>query len=587
MYDYRFAGNARCFLGGPQTGKTTQLIEELRALAGKGGSTLVCCATQHMADAFKMQAAAAGIDIDNNIEFATAAHVATLIIATPQAQEVTGRKSHVLCEYEERVLLEDMRTSSMKGKRLKEMLGFFYRQFSELHTPEEWDSTVEEEYILNLLRSNLDFTGGVLRYELAGVALQALEGSLDLKERFSWDNVIVDDYALLSRGMQILVAALATKQLVIASDVLGARTAPLPFPYLEGIQELIDANPAAHVTQLTKSNQPAQIVDALGHLRADASIAPERSLIIDGAQAREDALTLHVADDMGGELRVIAQSVTEAQERDESIAVVGTNNIWRSNVVHALEQLEIAVQLPSKKVSVKDFGDERQAARVRKNALEQLRANPRDGVAWRSIFAAGDYVARSVGITQLKELAHTLGAGMLDTLDSIACGKIELDEEHKALQEVADIYKQTLAELDASASKGVKSTSDSKDAAQNSSAVLVCRPEELFGMHVDHIVFGGFVDGLIPKRDYFDTAKVVGARKERMRAQDVETVHLVLSRACKSIAFTAFAQASLPVAERLGLRIDRIRFKEGMRVCSLHPSSLCADMGIAPQEDNE
>ena len=104
---------------------------------------------------------------------------------------------------------------------------------------------------------------------------------------------------------------------------------------------------------------------------------------------------------------------------------------------------------------------------------------------------------------------------------------------------------------------------------------------------MDHIVFGGFVDGLIPKRDYFDTAKVVGARKERMRAQDVETVHLVLSRACKSIAFTAFAQASLPVAERLGLRIDRIRFKEGMRVCSLHPSSLCADMGIAPQEDNE
>ena len=580
MYDYRFAGNARCFLGGPQTGKTTQLIEELRALAGNGSSTLVCCATQQLADAFKVQAAAAGISVDNNIKFTTAANVAAVVIATPQAQETTGRKSHVLCEYEERVLLEDMRTSSMKGKRLKEMLGFFYRQFSELQTPEEWDSTVEEEYILNLLRANLDFTGGVLCYELAGVALQALEGDPDLRARFTWDNVIVDDYALLSRGMQILVAAFAAKQLIIASDVLGERTSPLPFPYLKGVQEFIDANPAAQVTQLSKSNQPAQIVDALGRLRADASIAVERSLPIDGRDAQQGTLTLHVTDDMGGELRVLAQSVTKAQESGESIAVVGTNNIWRSNVVRALEQLEIAVQLPDKKVSVKDFGDEKQAARIRKNALEQLRANRRDGVAWRSVFAAGDYVARSVGITQLRELARTLEIGMLDTLDSVACGKIKLDEEHKALQEVADIYKQTLAELDANEAKGNKPANSSKNATQKRNGVLVCRPEELFGMHVDHIVFGGFVDGLIPKRDYFDTAKVVGARKERMHAQDVETVHLVLSRACKSITFTAFAQASLPVAERLGLCIDRIRFKEGMRVCKVHASSLKELIGL-------
>lgn len=593
MYDYRFAGTTRCYMGGPQTGKTTHLVEELAVLARNAEeTTLVCCATPELLNTFKAQAAAAGIPMQSNIQFATVADIAARVIATPEARQATQRGSHVLCEYEERVLLEDMRTITMKGKRLKELLGFLYRQFSEVMTPQEWDATVEEQQVMELLYKNLNFTGGVLRYELASVALQALNANPQLSERFAWDNVIVDDYALLSRGLQLCAAAFARKTLVIASDVIGARTAPLPFPYLRGLGEFVDANPSASVVELSTSYQPAQIVQGLEHLRQEPSIAVEKSPALAGVDAQEPAMKLQEADDMGGELGLIARCVQDAQARGESVAVVGTNNIWRSNAMRALESLGMKVQLPAKRINVKDFSDEHQAARIRKDALAQLQHDSRDGVAWRTVLAAGDYVARSVGVTQLRTLAGEQGLDMLATLEGIAAGSIELGAEQEALAELAQIYEQALAELQAQAGEqgavtatvsddaNAANTDDSSKATPSSAAVLLCRPEELFGTQVDHVVFGGFVDGLIPKRDYFDSSKILGARKLRMEAYNAELMHMVLGRANKSITFTAFTHASLPVAERLELRIDRIYFKEGMRACKVHASSLKELIGV-------
>lgn len=575
MYDYRFAGSARCFTGGPQTGKTMRLVSELGALQASGGKTLVCCVTPELARAFKAKAELAGVPT-GDVEFTTIEAVAAQIMATPQAQEVTGRGGHVLCGYEERVLLEDMRTSTMKGKRLKELLGFLYRQLSELSTPQEWDATVEEKQVMELLYGNLNFTGGVLRYELASVVLQAINASPQLKEHFTWDNVIVDDYALLSRGMQVLAGALASKNLIIASDALGSRTAPLPFPYLKGLQEFLGDNPGAAIEELSCSYQPKRIVEALNALRAEKALATDGLPTLNDGQDNAHSMILDVAQDMGGELRAMAQHANSALERGQSVAIVGTNSVWRSNVVHTLESLGLSVRLAAKDISVKDFSDERQAVRIRKDALNQLRQNRRDGVAWRTVFAAGDYVARSVGIMQLKELAAEQGLGMLDTLDAITSGQIEPKGSQTALAAIAQLYSCGLKELDENSCEGNTVPCE----ATSSQAVLVCKPEELFGLHVDCVIFGGFVDGLIPSRDYFDSSKVLGARKERERARDLETLHLVLGRAAKSIIFTAFTLASLPVAERLALRIDRIYLKDGVRTCRVHPSSMTQDIGL-------
>lgn len=579
MYDYRFSGQVHCIIGGPQTGKTTRLVEKLVNLAGASGSkTLVCCSTQEQAAALGAQAGQIGLPEGADVKFSTVADMAHEIIATPQAQAITQRKGHVLSEYEERVLLEDMRTSTMKGKRLKELLGFLFRQFSELASKEEWGVTVEEEMILDLLRKNLDFTGGVLRYELASLALEALAASSELQQRFSYDNVLVDEYGLLSRGMQICAAALATETLTIASDTVGGRTAPLPFCYAQGVQDLIDANEGAQVARAEDSTQTKQIADALNAVRNSKALAQDQALPVAGRADDERSLTLEVAGDMGDELKEIALRVHQAMSDGRSIAVVGTNKIWRANVMKTLDSLSIPVQAPAKKLAIKDFCNQRQSAAVREDALGMLRHDKSDGVAWRTIFALGDYVARSVGMTQLKDAAAAKGLDMLATLDALSADKTAIGSANSALAEIVGIYEQTLEELAASPA-GQEAPNDEDDKA----GVLVCRPEDLFGKHVDCIVFGGFVDGFIPSRAYFDSSQMLGAKKERAHAHDLELLHLALGSASKQIVFTSFTHASLNVAEPLQLCIDRIYLKDGMRTCRVHTSSLGQIIGLTEE----
>ena len=101
-------------------------------------------------------------------------------------------------------------------------------------------------------------------------------------------------------------------------------------------------------------------------------------------------------------------------------------------------------------------------------------------------------------------------------------------------------------------------------------AVLTYR--ETIVAKADTLVIAGFVNGFIPKGDWFDLTKTPIAKQPGLRAEDARLVTALMSAAQHSLVFSAFDSIDLETALRLRLKIDRIRMEKGRRMASISPS---------------
>ena len=125
-------------VGGVGCGKTQQLIERVCSLLSggeKAGNVLVLCATPQACESFTLRLNAAGEEAGVNadeIAVTTPRALALEVLSDAEAVRWSGREPRLLTAYEELFLLEDMKVSGLRPKRLREMLKFFYRSWTEL-----------------------------------------------------------------------------------------------------------------------------------------------------------------------------------------------------------------------------------------------------------------------------------------------------------------------------------------------------------------------------------------------------------------------------------------------------------------------
>ena len=130
-------------VGGVGTGKTQELINRaVKALkqGAKATDVLVLCATPQAALAFKARldaaAEAAGVSAAD-VAVTTPRALALDVMGDAEAIRWSGREPRLLTDYEKLFLLEDMKVSGLRPKRLREMLKFFYRSWTELADDDE------------------------------------------------------------------------------------------------------------------------------------------------------------------------------------------------------------------------------------------------------------------------------------------------------------------------------------------------------------------------------------------------------------------------------------------------------------------
>lgn len=185
-------------------GKTTRLVERAAALLEGGAAPsdlLVLAATP---DAARMLAARLEAACGAAVEATCVREVALGLLATEGGRAFSDRAGRLVTPVEMGFIMEDMKTCGLKNRRLKEMLKFFYRSWTELVEDADgnadWLLAGEEADVHGLLKGILDFTGGILEPELSALAVRYLLADGEALAGAQRAHVLVDDYQMLSRA---------------------------------------------------------------------------------------------------------------------------------------------------------------------------------------------------------------------------------------------------------------------------------------------------------------------------------------------------------------------------------------------------
>ena len=544
------------------------------------------------------------------VQVLTCRELACAVLADPDSAAATGMsfssgRARLLSAYETDFLMEDVKTLGARPKRLREMLKFFYRGWTELADEDpEWLFTVEEIDTFEFLTCELQYLGAMMEPQVSNLATKALRMEGQVRERFARKHVFVYGYQSLSRASQLLCQLVAGKELVAGAGPDMGVDVFESYAYPAGVENFVHLNPAAEVVE----------VGARGA----------------GADKVRDAHSWKTpADEVEGTADAIAAAV-EAGANAEDIAVATFHPWWTQQMARALQArgLQANAWLGAPKL----HGDIRELDRclgLRTVTLLRLLADEHDGMAWRSWFGFGDYLARSNQFAEMRrrvcgmhigegctvaaskraevrvrEAASECGKGATcgdardargksaarlsahgDVHGDLAAYGIDLDSDLKPLfAEVCDLrgpkllayLVETLAGPDVPLPASVRpllALGPDADAAQMvaeldrlqffsgvpaRAGVTVASFAALADIDFDQVFIVGFANGLFPRADYFDLTKVTVDKQAKMGERDTRAARAMAGLGTQGLHAGSFERCERMLADRMGVKQVRI-----------------------------
>lgn len=602
-------------LGLAGTGKTETLIGQLRALLDRGVNTSdirVLCASPDACAAFKARLG----EQAEGVEITTARDLALDILSSEEAIASIGRKPRILSSFEENFLLEDMKTGGLRPRRLREILKFFYRGWTELADEDEgWLITLEEKETHELIRKNLAFIRGILEPELSPLAFKYLRDNEQAREQLQVDHLFVDDYQCFNRASQALANILATQSITITGHEVECVEVEDPYPYAAGMEEFASVNPTAEEVVLETSHLPIAVTSAVNALLAQGAVesgevpAPSKDAPA-GSVSTLEFLTYH--NEFDGIADRAVKGVKEGIKPSD-IYIVSPNAHWTKKISSALGSRSLAVDaLPGKQVLSGDIRDYSKCAPLRMYTLLRLAADPDDAVAWRSWCGYGDYLTNSATLSELRRYAETRGINLSHALKDLEKDPTIITDGAKILgayraaqallNKVQDLTGSNLLETLGSV-MGLKpdsspyllvrelclpfriDTADAGALAKNAeanllsprfdttrNAVRIGPASRLCGLSPRLLIYSGFVNGFLPDRDFFDATITTLDKQEVIHARNTKALYTCIGKASGDLVFSYFIKTDLESAEKLKLEIERIRLEKGVRMCIISPS---------------
>ena len=557
----------------------------------------------------------AGPDVNRTVDAGevrvlTCRELACAVLADPDSAAATGMsfssgRARLLSAYETDFLMEDVKTLGARPKRLREMLKFFYRGWTELADEDpEWLFTVEEIDTFEFLTCELQYLGAMMEPQVSNLATKALRMEGQVRERFARKHVFVYGHQSLSCASQLLCQLVAGEELVAGAGPDMGVDVFESYAYPAGVEDFVRLNPAAEVVE----------VGAQG---------------VVGDKVCDAHSWKTPADEVEGTADAIAAAV-EAGTNAEDIAVVTFHPWWTQQMARALQArgLQANAWLGAPKL----HGDIRELDRclgLRTVTLLRLLADGHDGMAWRSWFGFGDYLARSNQFAEMRRRVCGMhigegctvaaskraevsaqgaasmrgkGATCGDARD--ACGEgaaklsahgdvhgdlaaygIDLDSDLKPLfAEVCDLrgpkllayLVETLAGPDVPLPASVRpllALGPDADAAQMvaeldrlqffsgvpaRAGVTVASFAALADIDFDQVFIVGFANGLFPRADYFDLTKVTVDKQAKMGERDAHAARAMAGLGTRGLHVSCFERCERMLADRMGVKQVRI-----------------------------
>lgn len=464
--------------GGVGCGKTAALITRVATFLEDGAAPkdmLVLAATPDAARVLSARLTEAIGERGAAIEVACTRDVALGLLASEEGRAFSGRAGRLVTPLELGFIMEDMKTSGLKQRRLREMLKFFYRNWTELAGGAEdddgWLIPGEEADVHALLKDVLRFTGGILEPEAAAMAVRFLLACPEVLASAQRTHVLVDDYQMHSRASQHLANLLARDSITVAADPTAVVEVFDSYPYGEGIGEFTQANEDCERVVLNESHACASAAWAASRLRTslDAGAAPlgdagaesdapsptqSTSSATSGTTAAPTApdraaaaasFTALEATNPAAEMASVADAVQATLEEGadpSSIYVLAFHPAWERRVARALETRGIAAATPVRgRVAAGDYRDLDRCAAARLLTALALVANAHDALAWRAWCGFGDYLANSAVFADMRAEADARNQGLVAMLDEVAAAAPEEGFPGTGIGRVLDAYR--------------------------------------------------------------------------------------------------------------------------------------------------
>ena len=619
--------------GGVGCGKTTALVARVAALLEDGAAPedmLVLAATPDAARVLGARLTEAAGERGAAIEVTCAREVALGLLASEEGRAFSGRAGRLVTPLELGFIMEDMKVSGLKQRRLHEMLKFFYRNWTELAGGAEdddgWLIPGEEADVHALLKDVLHFTGGILEPEASAMAVRFLFACPEVLASAQRTHVLVDDYQMHSRASQHLANLLARDSVTVAADPTAVVEVFDSYPYGEGIGEFTQANEGCERVVLSESRACASAARAASRLRIslDAGAAPSDT------ETEGASFTALEAADPAAEMAAVADAVQvalEAGTNPSSIYILAFHPAWERRIARALEARDIAATLPIRgRVAAGDYRDLDRCAPARLLTALALVADPTDALAWRAWCGFGDYLANSPAFADMRAEGETQGKGLVAMLEEVAVAAPEEGFPGTGIGRVLDAYRagRALVErlqglegneligaladaLNLSAEEcertmqlasaltapepDVNAPSDARAmiarARQRMNApvfetteghVLIGDSAHLTGLTPATLVLCGFVNGFFPTRDFFDATVTTPDKQKLVRATDTRRLYAAAGKATQRLTASWFTSIGLVEAETLKLEIGRVKLRRGERIAVTAPSIYLADI---------
>lgn len=590
----------------PCRGAEQAILSKLDSACAAGKSALLLCVDEVSAQNYRAELAAQNTTTAfSTRNVITVQDMALKILSDSAVQETCGRDCRLIDSNENDVLLEDVKVTGIKPKRLREMLKFFYNSIANCADEEPgWLISGEEQKVYSVLMENLEQRKAVLNYELSDLAYKGAVGSAAGIERFGADVIVADGFDLMSKSSQRLLHALAGELFIATGSGHAVSSPDEPYPNNQGFVDLCKDGD----TKVLELKPPMQ--------RLSVSVRTGKT--------------------PGDEFIIVTQSVEEllAGGAQPGSILVGTpNRVWSSKIAQALEAAGIVAVLDNGSGKLK--GDPRStedAGAITARAFFRMQLKQDDVTALRTWIGIGDWLLCSEPFLEMLAHAKTNNISVLDAIRDLhtnpskAAGMVlfhkvearleKLDELNNVFssgnkEEIVAAFKKhglqpnaaatnllssagaTLSteELGSIALAGVgdvpdlpcKATTNHDIAVTPKGAVVITAYKRCVGRKAKHLLLTGMVDGFLPSLRAVDDRYTIDDRA-KARKEETEFFNFLKAIPTQSLELSLFEQDLLENAGKLNMSTTRVFMKDGARRARIAPSIFIEEITQSAKE---
>jgi DNA helicase-2/ATP-dependent DNA helicase PcrA len=581
---------------GPGTGKTFALMRRVARLLEEGANPArILLVTFTRTAARDLERELDRLSTPN----ATAVRKGTLhafcfsTLARSSVLDLTHRVPRILFSFEERFMLEDLADCNAGNlDARKGLLRAFEAAWAKLQNQEPgWPRDPAQQRFQGCLEEWVRFHEGMLLAELVPLTLRYLETNPNCSERRQFEHVLVDEYQDLNRAEQRLIDILsANGSLVIIGDEDQSIYELFRHAHPEGISEFHETHSDTYDIPLNECRRcPTRVIAVANHL-------------IQYNRWRTGRQLVPMPGNPPGEIHPVQWETMEA-ESDGLASYIdakvrsGDFDPGKTLVLCPGRQFGYMIRdaLRARGQDAHSYfheealdGSPRNPDRSRAQqalTLLTLLANPDDRIALRCWLGFGNSNLRRPAYKRLRDHCATTGLTPRQALDALLRREISIAYTSQ-LVECYRLLVQRLNDLRAMPVESaigelfpqgqgwaeplqrmIQETVDewTYDKVLESLRISITQPERPSetahirvmslhrskGLNADHVIVVGFVEGLIPRRDRYDTFAVETRAIEEQR----RLFYVAITRAKKTLVVSSVQELPRDLAHKMGVRV--------------------------------